>query len=64
MLAGICANVTLWLLCGIMDMTIAAFGKDPRGRTSARIFYEMFDCWRNAFADFVPGAFSNKVMIE
>jgi adenine/guanine/hypoxanthine permease len=69
-LTGILANITLWLLCGISDMTIAALGKDRFQRTPAQIFTKMFAVWGEAFEDFVPGVkaewkgvFSNTIVL-
>eukprot|EP00878_Enallax_costatus_P011351 GHUV01011854.1.p1 GENE.GHUV01011854.1~~GHUV01011854.1.p1 ORF type:complete len:445 (+),score=51.67 GHUV01011854.1:723-2057(+) len=68
-LTGILANITLWLIFGVVDMLRAAFKKDPQGRTPGRVFYDMFQCYRDAFEDFMPGVkaewkgvFANKVI--
>ena len=69
-LTGLLANITLWLLCGIVELTLAAFKRDPAGRTPKQVFAAMFVCWSNAFEDFIPGVkgewrgvFSNKVIL-
>jgi hypothetical protein len=66
-LAGILANVTLWLFFGVIDMGIAAWRRDGVN-TPCTVFSSMFQCWRDAFEDFVPGlkaewkaVFKNKV---
>jgi xanthine/uracil/vitamin C permease (AzgA family) len=66
-LTGILANITLWLLFGIINMTLAAFRRDGV-TTPGKVFYGMFQCWRDAFEDFYPGlkaewkaVFKNKV---
>jgi hypothetical protein len=53
-LAGILANVVLWLLFGVIDMTLAAVRR--RGdNTPGRVLSVMFTCWRDAFDGYVPG---------
>lgn len=67
-LAGVLSNIALWVLMGGIDMGFALFKRDPQGRTAWRVFYDMFQCWRDAFEDFLPGiqaewkgVFKNKV---
>jgi hypothetical protein len=53
-LAGVLANVALWLLFGIIDMVLAAVRS--RGTdTPGSVLSSMFACWRDAFDDYVPG---------
>lgn len=66
-LTGILANVTLWLIFGIVDMILAAIRRDGVN-TPGTVFSGMFQCWRDAFEDFIPGlkaewkaVFKNKV---
>lgn len=66
-LTGILANITLWLFFGIIDMACAAWRRDGTD-TVGSVFYAMFQCWRDAFEDFMPGlkaewkaVFKNKV---
>eukprot|EP00775_Hariotina_reticulata_P011241 gene11241-11390_t len=32
-----------------------SFGRNPEGKKPGRVFYDMFQCWRDAFEDFLPG---------
>ena len=66
-LTGILANIVLWLFFGIIDMVLAAVRRDGVN-TPGSVFYAMFQCWRDAFEDFIPGlkaewkaVFKNKV---
>lgn len=66
-LTGILANIVMWLFIGIVNMGIAAWRRDGV-TTPWSVFYGMFQCWRDAFEDFMPGVkaewkgvFSNKV---
>lgn len=68
MLTGILANITIWLLTGIIDMFIALVRRDGVN-TPGTVLSAMFQCWRDAFEDFVPGlkaewkaVFANKVV--
>jgi hypothetical protein len=52
----------------LLGFVFAAFGKNPHGKGPGRVFYDMFQCWRDAFEDFIPGVkaewkgvFSNRV---
>lgn len=67
-LAGILANIALWVLLGAVDMAIAAWRRDGVN-TPGSVFSSMFQCWRDAFEDFIPGVkaewkgvFANKVI--
>jgi hypothetical protein len=68
-LTGILANITLWLLLGVMDLILAAFKREREGRSVGQVWRDMWQCWFDAFEDFWPGlkaewkhAFHNRVV--
>ena len=68
-LAGILANITLWLLLGLINIIMACFGRERQGRPPLQVLKDMFQCWVDAFSDFRPGlkaewrgVFANRVI--